>query len=862
MRPHGLRCEYFRNPLGIENRCPRLSWLIDSGKAGERQTAWQVKVYGDPASIGRKTEVVLWNSGRVPSSESHLIRYAGQTLRSRQRCWWQVRVWNGDDEVSEWSELAVWEMGLLEPSDWQARWVTAPPPEGRKLEGWTIYLRREFLLEGRPLGARLYLTARGLYQLRVNGRPIGDLAITPDWSDYRSRQFYQTYDLTEQLQSGRNTLAVILSGGWYAGSIGFFAQRFHYGKLPWLLGQLEMDGADGLRRSILTDGEWLAAPGPVESSDLMQGEIYDPSCERVGWDRSGCDPSGWVPVTTEARDEVGLRISSSPPLRRTGEVSARSVTRSGDGWLVDFGQNLTGWVRAKVNGLPGGEITFRHGEVLDEAGELYTENLRDAVQVDRIRPKDADPVVYEPSFSLHGFRYLKVDGLAGEPKAGDFAAQVVHSDLPVTGGFRSSDPELNRVWEMTLWGQRSNFVCVPTDCPQRDERLGWTGDAQLFAPLACYNMECAGFFRKFLTDLADGQSMEGGLPEVGPRISTFLDAAPVWGDAFIIIPWLLYQMYGDVETMALHYDSMERWMDYIGRANPDGVRRNRLNGNYGDWVCLGPETDKVLVATVYWVECARLMEKMAGVLGKAGRAEFHADVRRRVGEAFRREFIRGDRLSSDTQTAYVLALRFGEITDAERSLYQRRLIELLEANSGALDTGIVGSAHLLEVLSEAGRVDLAYGLMNRPDCPSLRFMVRSGATTVWERWDAWKPDVGFQNPGMNSFNHVALGSMAVFLYRWMGGIQVDERHPGFSRFRLAPRPGGDLEWVEVTYDSVRGRILSRWERDGERIRFLFEVPSNTEAVVDLPGQSLDEGDGPIVVGGGRHRFERLVPGGE
>lgn len=860
MTPHTLRCEFFRDPLGLENRRPRLSWLLGSDRDGEVQTTFQVKVYGDPESIGRKTEVVLWNSGEVRSAQTHLVPYAGQPLRSRQRCWWQVRVWNGDGQVSDWSELAVWETGLLEPCDWQAAWVSAPPPEGRGLEGWTVYLRRKFELATRPERARFYLAARGLCQVRVNGQRLGDLAIAPDWSDYHARCFYRTFDLTDSLRSGTNTVAVVLSGGWFAGSIGFFGQRFHYGRLPWLLGQLEMDGADGVRRYVRTDGAWRASPGPIVSSDLMQGEDYDCGAEIEGWDRSEFDDAGWVPVTVRERDGVALRVSPSPPLRSTAEVPARTVSRSGDGWLVDFGQNLTGWVRARVRGRPGETVSLRHGEVLDAAGGLYTENLRDAVQVDSIRVKDTEPVVHEPSFSLHGFRYLQVDGLAGEPVAGDFAARVVHSDLPLTGSFRCSDRELERVWEITLWGQRSNFVCVPTDCPQRDERLGWTGDAQLFGPLGCYNMECAGFFRKFLTDLADGQSMEGGIPEVGPRISTFLDAAPAWGDAFIIIPWLLYQMYGDAEPMTEQFAAMERWMGYIERANPDGIRRHRLNGNYGDWVSLGSETDTVFIATLYWIECARLMEQMARVLGLEVRADFYAGLLARLGGACGRTFLQGDRLTSDTQTAHVLALRFGLLTAAQRAAFERRLVELLEANGGALDTGIVGSAHLPEVLSRAGRVDLAYGLMNRPDCPSLRFMVRSGATTVWERWDAWKPDVGFQNPGMNSFNHVALGSMAVWLYRWVGGIQVDEDHPGFARFRLAPRPGGGLTWAEVTYDSVRGRILSRWEREGQRCRFSFDVPANTEAVVDLPGADSSGKCETVVVGGGRHVFDRVVEG--
>ncbi len=854
MNATDLRCEFFENPVGLENPRPRLSWRPDSEADCARQTAYQVKVYGDPESIGKKTAVVFWDSGVVPSAESHLVPYAGQALRSRQRCWWQVRLWDGEGRCSDWSVLAWWEMGLLEAGDWRARWVTCPPPEGRGLEGWTPYLRREFELADRPEKARIYLAARGLYQVRINGRLIGDRAISPDWSDYSSRCFYQAFDLTDDLVAGVNTLAVVLSGGWFAGSIGFFGQRFHYGRLPWFLGQLEMDCPDGLIRRILTDQDWVASPGPIVSSDLMQGEDQDPSRALPGWDRSGFDQADWRPVDTEELDADLMRVSPSPPLRCSLELPARSVTATPGGWLVDFGQNLTGWVRARVRGTRDEKIRLRHGEVLDPEGALYTANLRAAVQIDSIQVEDTDEVVFEPSFTLHGFRYLEVAGLATEPKPADFIARVVHSDLPVTGSFRCSDEELNRVWETMLWGQRSNYVCVPTDCPQRDERLGWTGDAQLFAPLACYNMECAGFFHKFLTDLADGQSLEGGIPEVGPRISTYLDAAPAWGDAFIILPWLVYQMYGDDAAVLDHFEAMERWMGYIERANPDGIRRHRLNGNYGDWVALGQETDKVLIATAYWVECARLMEKMARVSGRDDRVPVYADLTRRLIEGFGREFVRGDRLTSDTQTAYVLALRFGLVEGSARTAFQDRLLDLLAENGGYPDTGIIGSAHLPEVLAQAGRFDVAYAIFDHTDCPSLRHMIRHGGTTVWERWDAWKDGIGFQDAEMNSFNHVALGSMGVWLYRWVAGIQVVEDHPGFSRVRLTPRPGGNLKWAEAVYESVRGRIVSRWERKGEHCCFIFEIPPNVEAEVDLPGAG-EEGE-PLVIGSGRHRFER------
>lgn len=851
-----LRCEFFRDPVGLDTPRPRLSWQLESPIDGDEQMAWQVKVYGDPDSIGKKTEMALWDSGRVASAATHLVVYAGQPLRSRQRCWWQVRVWDRDGACSEWSELAYWEMGLLETGDWLARWVTAPPPEERGLEGWTVYLRRTFELTQRPDKAMIYLGARGLYQVRINGRRVGNRAIAPDWSDYNARCFYQVHDLTEDLAPGLNTLAVVLSGGWYAGSIGFFGQRFHYGRLPWFLAQLEMGCPDGLVHRILTDGDWVASAGPIVSSDLMQGEDHDLGVEIGDWSDSAFDAAGWQAVVTENLDPGLMRACPSPPLCETVELPARSVAATDRGWVVDFGQNLAGRVRARVQGSPGEVVRFRHGEVLDSAGRLYTENLRDAVQVDSIRVKDTEPVVFGPDFTLHGFRYLEVEGLATDPKPADFTARVVHSDLPLTGNFRSSDPELNRVWEAMLWGQRGNYVSVPTDCPQRDERLGWTGDAQLFAPLACYNMECAGFFRKFLTDLADGQTMEGGLPEVGPRISTFLDAAPAWGDAFIILPWLMVQMYGDSGPVEDHFPAMERWMQYIERANPDGIRRNRLNGNYGDWVPPGAVTDKLLIATAYWVECARLMGKMGRLLGRMDEAGRYDALVERLTDAFAREFIRDGRLTSDTQTAYVLALRFGLVAGPTRRAFQDRLLALLIENGGFLDTGILGSAHLTEVLAQAGHFEAAYRLFDQTECPSLRHMVRHGATTIWERWDAWKPGVGFQDAGMNSFNHVALGSMGVWLYRWVAGIQADEDHPGFSRFRLSPRPGGSLTWAEATYDSVRGRIKSSWERDGDRCRFSFELPPNTEAVVDLPGKRDATESAPLVIGGGSHVFER------
>ena len=854
LRCVGLRCAHQADPLGVAPDRVRLSWRLEGTGGGRAQRAYQILVTDD-------TGVAAWDSGRVESAATMDVAYRGSPLTAGGRYRWKVRVWDEAGLASDWSVPARFEVELDRTGGWYASWIApsrsragVTPPSGagpvdpvaRGLAP-APYLRRAFTVDQAVASARLYITALGLYEARLNGRRVGDAVLAPGWTDYTRRIAYQAYDVTSLLAAGENVLGAIVADGWYAGFFGFDPKRAgaHYGTEPELLAQLALRLADGTEVRVVTDGQWESSAAAIRHADLLMGERHDLTREPRGWDAPGFDASGWRPVRVRERDGTPLVADPGPPVRVTQELAPRSIATDDHGrHVVDFGQNLTGWLRLGVDGPPGTQIRIRHGEILAPDGSLYTDNLRTARAIDEFTTAGG-PAVLEPRFTLHGFRYAEITGYPGDIGQADITARVVHSDIPATGTFACSAPWLDQLFRAIDWGQRGNFISVPTDCPQRDERLGWLGDAQVFARTACYNRDVAAFFTKWLDDVADAQLPSGAFTDVAPRLILTGAGAPAWGDAGVIVPWTVWKMYGDTAVLDRHFGAMTRWMDFLEQANPDYIRARELGNSYNDWLAPGADdTPAELLATAYWAHDAALMARIADATGRAGEAAGYRALAGKLRSSFINAFVAADgQVTSGTQTAYVLALHMNLLPDELRAAAADRLVAAIRAAGWHLTTGFAGVGYLLPVLSSTGHTAAAYRLLSQDTMPSWRYMTGHGATTIWERWDGWTAERGFASPEMNSFNHYSLGSVGEWLYRFLLGIDQEPGTAGFGRLLLRPHPGGSLDWARGSYQSVRGWIRAGWRRDHGRFTYWAELPPNVTATVriasDQPAEVRD-----------------------
>jgi alpha-L-rhamnosidase len=780
-------------------------------------------------------------------------------LTSRARRSVRVRVWGADGSVSDWTTPAVVEAGLLEAVDWTARMIT-PSADPAPM------LRRTFTLDGDVVSARLYATAHGLYQAEINGQRVGTDAFAPGWTSYQHRVRYQTYDVTSLLRAGDNVLGAWLADGWYRGRLTFAkGKRNVYGDTLGLLAQLEVVLADGRTVVIGTDGSWRSSTGPIRSADLYEGEHYDARLEQHGWSAPGFDDSSWLPCAETPFDLATLVAPDGPPVRATEEVPIKEVLTSVSGKTVlDFGQNLVGRLRIKLVGRQGTVVTLRHAEVL-ENGEIGVRPLRTATSTDTYTLRgDAGGEVWEPRFTFHGFRYAEVTGWPGELRPDDITAVVYHSDMERTGWFECSDPLLTKLHDNVVWGMRGNFLDVPTDCPQRDERLGWTGDIQVFTPTASYLYDCAGFLSSWLKDLAADQTPEGVVPFFVPRID--LDGpfggeplpSAGWGDAAVLVPWVLYQRFGDVDVLRRQYSSMCAWVDGLTALLGTGTLFDKPPFQFGDWLdpAAPPDnpaaaaTDPILVATAYRARVAAVLSEIAGVLGEEADAAKYAELAESVRQAFHDEYVTPHgRIASDSQTAYALGLEFALITDERhRKRAAERLVEAVRMKGHKIGTGFLGTPLVCDALTTAGAIDDAYQLLTQTECPSWLYPVTMGATTIWERWDSMLPD-GTINPGeMTSFNHYALGAVADWMHRVLGGLA-----PGAAGYRtlvVAPQPGGGIASAKTAHLTPYGLAEVSWQRGNGRLFIDVRVPAGTSALVTLPDASE-----PVQVGPGQHQFD-------
>jgi alpha-L-rhamnosidase len=858
-----LRCEYKVNPVGIDVLQPRLSWQLSSGDRGMMQSAYQIRVAERAEALSNSP---VWDSGRVESADSHLVTYRGPALRSAGRYYWQVRVWTGGDEATQWSETAFWEMGPLSPGDWQARWIQADIEEDTHKSNPAIVLRKEFDIKAPVRAARVYITCLGLYEMELNGRRVGDQVFTPGWTVYDALLQYQTYDITGELKTGRNAVGVTLGDGWYRGNIGFEGQHNTYGEKTALLMQIQISYADGRTALVTTDGSWKAATGPILASDIYNGETYDARLEMPGWSSVGFSDQNWRPVRVVGNPAAALIAPAGPPVRKIEEIKPVKILRTPAGdTVVDMGQNMVGWVRLNVKGPAGARVTLRHAEVLDKAGNFYTENLRSAKQTDTYILRGGDSEVFEPHFTFHGFRYVAVDGFPGQLSLENLTGVVIHSDIRPTGKFESSNALLNQLQHNILWGQKGNFLDVPTDCPQRDERLGWTGDAQAFARTASFNFDVAGFYTKWLKDLAADQKASGAVPHVIPNVLDRKNpnasaGSAGWADAAVVVPWTVYLVYGDTRILEQQYPSMKAWVDYMARRAGTRLLWD-TDFTFGDWLAFattrsdypGATTDKDLICEAYFARSTDLLQRTAAILGKSDDAAKYADLLSKIKKVFLEEFVTPNgRLSSNTQTAYALALGFDILPEQMRAGAARRLAENVRA-FGHLTTGFLGTPLLCQVLADYGYWDEAFLLLNRKEYPSWLYPITQGATTIWERWDGQKPDGTFQDKGMNSFNHYAYGAIGEWLYKAVAGIEIDPQQPGYKHVLIRPHPGGGLDHAKAAIDTVYGPASSDWRISNRHFTLAVEVPANSRATVQLPGARRDqvlEGRRPIAIGSG------------
>lgn len=832
LSPVNLTCEYLVNPIGIDQLAPRLSWIDRSSRRGAAQTAYRIQVSSNPSVDSAD----LWDSGRVDCSATSLLPYEGKPLNPGQRAFWKVQVWDEKNHASS-SQISYWEIGLPKTSDWHASWISELNSPSDPLQIRAPYFRKSFQISKKIRSARVYASAKGLYKLFLNGRKVGSAELTPGWTDYRKRVQYETYDVTHLLRTGENAVGMVVGNGWYCGHVGLTGGS-NYGDYPEAIAQFRIEFIDGSVQESSTDHSWKVNDGPLVSNDLLMGESYDARKELGGWSNPGYNDSSWRAVQTKPVGVIPLVADEAPPIQTIVELKPKAMIpqKQAGTYVFDLGQNMVGWTRLKVAGPAGTQVQLRFAEMLSPDRSVYTANLRGARATDHYTLKGQGTEVFEPSFTSHGFRYIEVTGYPGVPTKDAITGIVVGSNNPQTGTFQSSNALVNQLQHNIVWGQRGNYLSIPTDCPQRDERLGWMGDAQIFVRTATFNSQVAAFMTKWTQDVEDAQSEAGGFSDVSPRMGDQSDGAPAWGDAGVIVPWTIYRCYGDKQILERRYDSMRRWIEYIDSVNPNHIWIKRSNNNFGDWLNDHDDTPRDVIATAYFAYSTSLVAKTARILGKLEDATHYEALANQIKAAFREQFVSSDgKIKGDTQTDYVLALHFGLLRDDQRHDAAERLIKhIVIDRKNHLSTGFVGVGYLNPTLNDIGRSDVAYKLLLNDTYPSWGYSIRQGATTIWERWDGWTEKNGFQDPGMNSFNHYSLGSVGEWMYDRIAGIDLDPEVPGYEKFVIRPTLGGGLTWAKGSLDSIHGRIESSWKQDRSHLSLQVQIPANTTATIYIP----------------------------
>lgn len=829
-----LKCESLTNPFNIQK--PRFSWQIETDIQQAYQKKYRIEVTGPTGTV--------WDSGETKSEETLFIQYRGNGLAFATRYFWRVKI-NVNDTWSDWSETSWFETPL---EKWDAPFIQA---DDKPEESCAKIFRKTIKITQPLKSARVYATALGVYDMSINAQPVTDTCFNPGWSAYDKRVLYQTFDATSLFTPGENTIAAHVGPGWFKGELSFQGSHCLYGDRMAFSAQIDLYYENGEKETFVTAEDWLFADSPVIYSELYHGETYDARKE---------NPANWLPVTIRPPGLFAVEPLDGVPVKRFEVFKpVKYLTTPKGERVIDFGQNLTGRVRFKVKGNPGDKVTIRHAEVLDAEGNFYTENLRGAKCTDTYILKGSETETYEPFFTFHGFRYICIDEYPGEINPDNFEAVAMYSDMEKIGDFTCSEPLINQLQSNITWGLKDNFLDIPTDCPQRDERLGWTGDAQVFISTASYLYDVLPFFRKWLHDLKLDQYPNGGVPYVipdvikkDPKSATWGHSSCGWGDAAVIVPWTVYECFGDIRILEDQYESMRGWVDYISSQANNHLWNTGFH--YADWValdakegeCIGA-TPPDLCATAYYAYSTSLVVKAAKALGKNEDAEKYSQLHKSIVKAYQNEFFTpSGRLAAKTQTSYILSLVFDLTPQAFIPRTIDTLVKLIEENGGHLVTGFLGTPYFCFALSQNNKLEEAYKLLQREDYPSWLYQVKKGATTIWEHLDSIKPDGSMWSASMNSFNHYAYGAIGDWLYKVVAGINPQE--PGYKRIRIEPKPGGTLTHAQAEINTPYGLLVSKWERNNDKLSIKIKIPPNTTAEVFLPDGEKH------VVGSGEYEY--------
>ncbi len=912
-----LRCEYKENPV-IDALKPRLSWILNSNQRGQVQSAYRIIV---ASSLEKLDEIKadLWDSKKVLSGNTYQIEYEGQTLHSRQICFWKIMSWDKNGNPGIWSEPAKWEMGLLNDSDWKGEWIGMNLNNLGKGKVYNLppapYLRKNVVINNKVKKARLYITAKGLYQFFINGKKIGNDYLKPGWTDYNKRLYYQTYDITGEIKKGNNAFGAILSYGWYAGYVGYALLvnnsqvKNFYGDVPVLMAQVEVEYTDGSTEKFVTDYLWKAGYGPIVESDILNGETYDAQKEFNDWDKSGFDDSGWKQVETFRKTDCKLECSPGNPVVITETIKPKSIILIKGKYIFDMGQNFAGVIKLKTKGNKGDTLVIRYGEMLYPDSSLLTENLRMARATDTYiikgNPKGEE---WTPDFTYHGFRYVEISGLKKKPVLSVVTGLVLGSNTPISGSFNCSDKMVNQLYHNITWTQRSNFMDIPTDCPQRDERLGWTGDAQVYVSSAVLNMDIAAFYSKWLVDLNDSQLPNGAYPDFAPfvRLRSSDSYSPGWMESGIICSYAIFKAYNDTRIIEKFWSNFTKFMKFLEEKSGEQYFFKERSfddldpkGGYSDWLSIGKKTSPDMLATMYFGYCASLMSEMAKAINKDDDSKYYAEVFSKVKDAFLKHYVSsdgrlicdeniygdgngyvdGDRgFTGNTQTAYANAIYMKMLPDSLIPIAGKYLNQLIENNKNYLATGFLGVKPLLPALSATNHTETAYQLLLNKGYPSWGYEIENGATTIWERWNSFTKGKGFESAGMNSFNHYSFGSVCEWMFSDMAGIKTDGA--AYKNIIIKPEiPADKILFTNASLISMNGKIVSSWKVEGKKLVINVTIPVNSNAVIYIPTidrNSIKEGSSninklsgaeiakfengylPVKVGSGIYKFESAI----
>ena len=863
-----MLCENRENPLGVDILKPKLTWVLSSGDRNKKQSAYQIQV---SANEGGFNGELVWDSDKKTSDRSVRVSYDGPELNSLQKYYWRVKVWDEAGKPSKWSPTAMWQTGVLRQTDWKAKWITIGFEESVERE--SPILRHEFSIPKEIANATAVITSHGLYEAFLNGERIGDAYLTPGWTSYNKRLQYQVYDVTNMLKDGNNAIGVLLGSGWYRSALGWSENKDFYGDALALLLQLNITYADGTTEVLGTGDEWKSYKSSIVSSEVYDGETIDARKKVEGWKDPGFDDSGWFSTTVKQHGFEKLVATYNEPIRKHEAFTAEKIITTPEGdKVLDFGQNLVGWVEVEIEGNSGDKLIMDHAEVLDKEGNFYIENLRGAAQQNTYILAGNGKEYFRPHFTWQGFRYVRIKGDIESVSPDNFKAFALYSDMRKTGTFTTSNELLNQLQHNIRWGQYGNFLDVPTDCPQRDERLGWTGDAQVFFPTSAFNMHVDNFFAKWMQDVAADQLENGSVPHVVPNVlGKGWSGSAGWADAATIIPWNMYLLYGNQDILAKQYQSMKSWVEFMKSQSNEYLWNKGFH--FGDWLFYRPDddndgraaiTDKYLITQCFYAHSTQLLINAAKVLGKDDDVKQYTALLKRIKEAFVNEYLTpGGRLASNSQTAYVLALNFDMLPGNLREQAAQRLVENIKRYNYHLTTGFLGTPHLCAVLSRYGHHDLAYTLLMQQKYPSWLYPVTAGATTIWERWDGRKPDGSFQTPAMNSFNHYAYGAIGNWMYMELAGLKSSTQigETGYKKIILAPNfkneyvsgkvkeqnNGETLKEVNASLDTYYGNVASHWKIENGKVSYKCTVPVNTTAEIHFPVKMADilEGRKPI-----------------